>query len=312
MVDTTEQNSNILIIKSSTQNERIPLIPGQEYVLGRSDRADIPIEDKKASRKHAILRFTGSSWQIYDNESTNGLFSGSSKVGHATLSSGDPCRIGSTQLFIESLAKKQTSRPETKTAATASVPSNAVKRPVWFLPVLIALLAVVLLFIGVVVFLPDGSQRDKDAPEGALVITPPEKSAVSSPLTERQVPLSVPAVKKGSDDLSSDKARAREHYRAGLLFYDSGHLKRAIDEWDLAQTYDDSNTLIIKKLARAIKDLDYEISRHYKDAKSHYKYLRFYEAEQGFMIVTELSHDKNDERYLDSLNKLELIRKEIQ
>ena len=310
MVDPKEQNSNILIIKSNTQNERIPLIPGQEYVLGRSNHADIPIEDKKASRKHAILRFTGSNWQISDNGSTNGLYSGSSKVGQAMLSPGDLCRIGSTQLFIESLAKKQTSCPETKKAAP--VPLDAAKRPVWFLPVLIALLVVVLLFIGVVVFLPDGSQGDNEEPEGALVITPPEKSSASSPLTKKEVPLPVPTVKKGSDELSSDKARAREHYRVGLLFYDSGHLKRAIDEWDLAQTYDDSNTLIIKKLARAIKDLDYEISRHYKAAKSHYKYLRFYEAEQGFMIVTELSHDKNDERYLDSLNKLELIRKEIQ
>ena len=312
MVETKEQNSNILIIKSSTQNERISLIPGKEYVLGRSDRADIPIEDKKASRKHAILRYSNSSWQISDNESTNGLYSGSRKVGQAILSSDEPCRIGSTQVFIESPVKKPIARSETKTAALASVPSETAKRPAWFLPVLIALLVVLLLFICVVVYLPDGSQGDKVAPKGVLVITPPEKRVVSSPQIEKEVPLPVQAVKKGSDTLSSDKARAREHYRNGLLFYDSGHLKRAIDEWDLAQTYDDSNTLIIKKLARAIKDLDYEISRHYKDAKSHYKYLRFYEAEQSFMIVTELSHDKNDERYLDSLNKLELIRKEIQ
>ncbi len=302
MMDTKEQSFNILVIKSSTQNERIPLIPGTEYVLGRSDLADIPIEDKKASRKHAILRFTGSSWQISDNGSTNGLYSGSSKVGQAMLSSGDSCRIGSTQLFIESPVEKQT--------APASVPSDAAKRPAWFVPVLIALLIVVLLFIGVVVFLPDGSQGDNEKSGGALLITPPKQGAVSSPPIERAVPSSLPAVQQGSDDFASDKARAREHYRIGLLFYDSGHLKRAIDEWDLAQTYDDSNTLVIKKLARAIKDLDYEISKHYKAAKSHYKYMRFYEAKQEFMIVTELSHDNNDERYLDSLNKLELIQKE--
>jgi len=304
MVDMKEQNSNILLIKSDTQNERIPLIPGTEYVLGRSDLADIPLEDKKASRKHAILKFAGSSWQILDNGSTNGLYVGSKKVEQAMLlSSGDPCRIGNTRILIEPAGRKD-SRPEKKNAAL--VPSKT-GRPAWFLPVLIALLILVLLFVGIALFLPGDSEENND---GAIVITAVEETLPPRmPMDEKRVQQGS-GVQENSDGATSSKARAREHYRVGLLFYDSGHLKRAIDEWDLAQTYDDSNTLVIKKLARAIKDLDYEISRHYKAAKSHYKYLRLYEAEQEFMIVTELSHDKNDERYLDSLNKLEAIRKE--
>lgn len=105
-----------------------------------------------------------------------------------------------------------------------------------------------------------------------------------------------------------DKALALEYYRAGLRFYDTGHLRRAIENWDKAQYYDESNTLVIKRLTRALKALDYEINKHYQAGKVHLKYLRYHEAEQEFMIVTELAHDKNDGRYIDSVEKLEHIQ----
>ena len=300
-----EQGSTILIIKSFTQNERISLKEENEYVIGRSDNADIRIEDERASRKHAILRFVEGNWKIQDNGSTNGLHVGTQKVEYAVLGSGNVCQIGNTQIFIEPEPTiEKDSRPASRSTASAR---SVTARPAWFFPVLVGALVLVVLFIGAAIFLPD---KDAEKSGGPLVIAPPEETLVPHPsINDREIPPRV-VTQKSDDGLSVDKARAREHYRVGLLFYDSGHLKRAIDEWDLAQTYDDSNTLVIKKLARAIKDIDFEISSHYKAGKSHYKYLRFYEAEQEFMIVTELSHDKNDERYLDSLKKLELIQKE--
>jgi tetratricopeptide (TPR) repeat protein len=107
-----------------------------------------------------------------------------------------------------------------------------------------------------------------------------------------------------------NKLKTKEFYRAGLLFYDNGNLKKAIDQWDLALTYDKGNSLVINKLAKALEELDYLISEHYKNGKMHLKYSRFNQAENDFTIVVELAREKRDTRYLDALEQLEWIRKQ--
>ncbi len=289
-----------LIIRSNNQDARFKLHSGKDYIIGRSSQADIPLEDKKASRKHAVIKFVDDNWLVQDNGSTNGLYIGSKKVEQATLGSGDSFRIGNSQLLIEPIQKSKENN--------SKLLEKKSSRPAWFFPVLIGLLVALFLLLLLAVFLPDEGKKDKSHEKGLLVVKPVEEKTVSpAPPIQTENNLE-PQDDSSLIEQSRDMALAREHYRVGLLFFDSGHLKRAIDQWDLAHSYDNSNTLVIKKLARALKDLDFEISKHYQAAKVHYKYLRYHEAEQEFMIVTELTDDKGDERYLDSLKKLEQIK----
>lgn len=61
------------IVSASRQARR--LLPGRNYVFGREDGVDIPVQDALASRRHAELRWTeGQGWSLADMNSRNGTF----------------------------------------------------------------------------------------------------------------------------------------------------------------------------------------------------------------------------------------------
>jgi pSer/pThr/pTyr-binding forkhead associated (FHA) protein len=53
---------------------------GQEYRIGRDERADIPLIDARVSWEHAVLRTEGRVWVLEDRGSRNGTFLGSERI----------------------------------------------------------------------------------------------------------------------------------------------------------------------------------------------------------------------------------------
>jgi ABC-type multidrug transport system ATPase subunit len=53
---------------------------GQEYRIGRDERADIPLIDARVSWEHAVLRAEGQVWMLEDRGSRNGTFLGSERI----------------------------------------------------------------------------------------------------------------------------------------------------------------------------------------------------------------------------------------
>lgn len=71
-------------------------------LLGRQIEADVPLEDAKASRTHAIIESQTGGYFLSDLGSTNGTFLNSRPVHTAVrLSLGDEIRIGSTVFKVE-------------------------------------------------------------------------------------------------------------------------------------------------------------------------------------------------------------------
>jgi len=64
-------SSNVRVSINGTQRV---FAPGRTLSLGRSDTADVHVEDMRASREHAELRWTGASWEITDLSTPNGTF----------------------------------------------------------------------------------------------------------------------------------------------------------------------------------------------------------------------------------------------
>jgi hypothetical protein len=67
-------------------------------VLGRGNEADIRFEDRKLSRKHASILFTGREFRIRDEGSSNGTLLNGSRVVEYVLKNGDELVIGATTL----------------------------------------------------------------------------------------------------------------------------------------------------------------------------------------------------------------------
>jgi pSer/pThr/pTyr-binding forkhead associated (FHA) protein/tetratricopeptide (TPR) repeat protein len=81
-----------------------------EVSLGRGKNCNVILEDKKASRKHAIIRRSGAGFTLQDLESANGTFLNGVQVSEQELYGGDVIRIGNTEITFEALSSDYIAR----------------------------------------------------------------------------------------------------------------------------------------------------------------------------------------------------------
>jgi len=72
-----------LLVRTVRNTHRLD--SGQEYRIGRDERADIPLIDARVSWEHAVLRAEGPTWVLEDRNSRNGTFLGSERVGRLEI-----------------------------------------------------------------------------------------------------------------------------------------------------------------------------------------------------------------------------------
>lgn len=83
-----------LLVRSGPQKNERFILSGQEISLGRSDDANIVLDDVTVSRAHAIITKTSSGWNIKDQNSLNGIYVNFVRIEDAKLSAGDDIQIG--------------------------------------------------------------------------------------------------------------------------------------------------------------------------------------------------------------------------
>lgn len=71
------------------------------YVIGRSDRADIWLNDRWVSRLHCQLELNEGAIRVRDLGSTHGTFINDQPVAEAALGQGDILRIGLSRLVAD-------------------------------------------------------------------------------------------------------------------------------------------------------------------------------------------------------------------
>ncbi len=75
----------------STVRNTHRLDSGQEYRIGRDDRADIPLADARVSWEHAVIRAEGPVWVLEDRGSRNGTFLGAERITRLEITG--PCVV---------------------------------------------------------------------------------------------------------------------------------------------------------------------------------------------------------------------------
>ena len=73
-----------LLVRTVRNTHRLD--SGQEYRIGRDERADIPLVDARVSWEHAVLRTEGPVWVLEDRDSRNGTFLGSERINRLEIS----------------------------------------------------------------------------------------------------------------------------------------------------------------------------------------------------------------------------------
>lgn len=83
------------------QEVTIPL--GEMTVIGRAVDADVQLNDRSASKKHAIVQKTGAGFKVNDLGSKNGTLVNGAPTSEAELQSGDTVQIGGYKLLFRIL-----------------------------------------------------------------------------------------------------------------------------------------------------------------------------------------------------------------
>src|SRR3989338_446986 len=99
LVPKQEACANLVVVKGVESGVKYQLL-GKEITIGREYSNDIVIEDKQASRLHAIISKEGGSFYIKDLNSQNGTLLNNKPVSFAELSNGDEIKIGDTNFIF--------------------------------------------------------------------------------------------------------------------------------------------------------------------------------------------------------------------
>jgi len=87
-----------------TNPRKFRLLP-PSVTIGSSIVNDIVLEAGTVSRRHALIEFLGSGWQIRDLDSTNGVYVNGAAVSMTELNFGDTLTIGDELLLFHERAE---------------------------------------------------------------------------------------------------------------------------------------------------------------------------------------------------------------
>ncbi len=92
-VPKTRDRACLVVIYGPELGKRAALGPGT-FEIGRSSRADLPIDQESISRQHARITFDGDRHVIEDLGSTNGTFVNDQNLKRSPLKDGDQVKLG--------------------------------------------------------------------------------------------------------------------------------------------------------------------------------------------------------------------------
>jgi pSer/pThr/pTyr-binding forkhead associated (FHA) protein len=89
-----EKGSAALLVRSGPQKNQKFILAGKNILLGRSDEANIVLDDVTVSRTHALISKESNTWKITDKGSLNGTYVNFIRISDTKLSAGDDIQIG--------------------------------------------------------------------------------------------------------------------------------------------------------------------------------------------------------------------------
>lgn len=108
------QTSNVvgrIVFEDGLGGQREFIIDKSEVTIGRSKECDLPVDDKRLSRKHVLIQRMGIKFIIKDLESANGTFVNDVQIQEQELESGNTIRIGDTQMLFEAMSSEYQNTP---------------------------------------------------------------------------------------------------------------------------------------------------------------------------------------------------------
>jgi pSer/pThr/pTyr-binding forkhead associated (FHA) protein len=253
---------------------------GTRLVVGRSEKADIRINDTKTSREHAEFTKVGNDWVVTDLGSQNGVVVNDVKVVQHKIKLGDRIIIGQTVLKFS----KQDVQGKPKLVKGEETEEEIEKsnRKKTMVPVLI--LAVV--FLAMFLF-DDEKPADQEGPAKKVLPYQDVTNEYVQALQKRQ-----------ANEDKQVKERLNTIYQRGLREFREGNYFRAIHEFNLALIIAPGDAQAEYYLRKTKEELDRSIENFIAKAQRDEESLKYQSAIVSYCAIIRLLYTvPDDSRY---------------
>jgi pSer/pThr/pTyr-binding forkhead associated (FHA) protein len=206
-----------LVCLTGTSKGESYVLNSQRIIIGRGDKADIRLNDTKASREHAELTKVGTQWVATDLGSQNGIMVNDRKVTQMQLNEGDKLIVGQTVFKFAKVevSGKTTNLKNQNDEESAKGPSKKT---------IIPMIALAVIFI----FMISGEDQKK-VNEGSR-----NKKGTSSSYQDVSTDYLAQLKKRQANEDKVVKEKLNVIYQRGLREFREGNYYRAIAEFNLA------------------------------------------------------------------------------
>jgi pSer/pThr/pTyr-binding forkhead associated (FHA) protein len=258
-------------------------LTGNRIVIGRSDKADIRINDAKASREHAELTKVGDKWMVTDLGSQNGIMVNDKKLTQGEVQEGDKVIVGQT---VFKFAKVDVTDKSRKVKETEVTEEEEEKRS------MIPFLILILIFVALFLF-DDFQPKNSNQQSSKTVYAEPRNEYVQA-LEKR----------KAIED-KEIKERLNVIYQRGLREYREGNFFRAIHEFNLALIIAPGDAQAEFYLRKTKEELDTSIEAFVAKAQRDEDSLKYQSALVSYCAILRLLYSvPNDPRYQNGEKKI--------
>lgn len=254
----------LVCLTGANKGESYVLV-GNRIVIGRSDKADIRLNDTKASREHAEITRVGEFWVATDLGSQNGIMVNDKKVTQMQLGEGDKLIVGQT---VFKFAKVEvTNKNKVIKEYPGQETSGGAKKTM--IPI-IALFGILMFII-----LDDDQPQNRARPAPA-----PNQVNVTDDLTELK--------KREAKESKAVAEKLNVIFHKGLREYREGNYLRAIEEFQLALIVAPNDSQAEYYLRKSKEELDRSISAFTNRAELDQGALKYKSAIVSYCAILRL------------------------
>src|SRR5436190_23391034 len=92
--------SRLRLFVNTSDGDKVYDIDRDDVVVGRDPAAEVPLDDRKLSRRHCRVYLAGDGWHVADLHSRNGTSLNGTLVIDDRLTEGDRIAIGRTRITV--------------------------------------------------------------------------------------------------------------------------------------------------------------------------------------------------------------------
>jgi pSer/pThr/pTyr-binding forkhead associated (FHA) protein len=266
---------------------------GNRIVIGRGDKADIRLNDTKASREHAEITKVGSNWVATDLGSQNGVVVNDKKITQQPLTEGDKVIVGQTVFKfakVEVTSKAKVIKEENEDADK----SGANKA-------LIPFLIFLLIFAGLFLFDEVPTQK-----------TPARSTQTTRNFQDVNNEYAAAIQKRQANENKQIKEKLVVIYQRGLRELRERNYYRAIHEFNLALIIAPGDSQAEYYLRKTKEELDKEIEGYTAKAQRDEESLKYNSAIISYCSIIRLLYSvPEDPRHKNAVTQIKELESKL-